>query len=65
MPSASVAASEFCEWIRLELMHISLIISIRSSLTHIHSFQLLLLLPYFIEITFFVCTKRINFLILK
>ena len=30
---------------RLELMYISLIVSIRSSLTHIHGVQLLLLLP--------------------
>ena len=38
---------------RLELMYISLIVSTRSSLTHLHFFQLLVLLPYFIEITFF------------
>ena len=44
----------------LELMYISLIISIRSSLTNLHGFQLLVLMPYFIEITFFVCTNRIN-----
>ena len=30
---------------RLELMYISLIKSIRSSLTHLHGFQLLVLLP--------------------
>ena len=30
---------------RLELMYISLIVSIRSSLTHLHGFQLLVLLP--------------------
>ena len=41
---ASAATSEFCEWIQLELMHISLIVNIRSSLTHLHSFQLLVLL---------------------
>ena len=35
---------------RLELMNISLIISSRSSLTHLHGFQLLALLVYFIEI---------------
>ena len=45
---------------RLELMHISLIASIMSNLTHFHGFQQLVLLSYFIEITFFVCTKRIN-----
>ena len=40
---ASAAASEFCEW--LELMYISLIENIRSSLTHLHGFQQLVLLP--------------------
>ena len=38
--SASAAASEL-----LELMHTSLIVSVRSSLTHLHGFQLLVLLP--------------------
>ena len=42
---ASAAASEFCEWFRLELMCISLIENIRSSLIHLHGFQLLVLLP--------------------
>ena len=45
---------------RLELMDISLIVSIRSSLTYLHGFQLLVLLSQFVEITFFVCTNRIN-----
>ena len=49
---------------RLELMHISLIVSIRSNLTHL-DFQQLLLLPYFIKINFFICTNRINLLNLK
>ena len=48
---------------RLEL--ISLIESIRSSLTHLHGFQQIVLLPKFIEITFFICIKRTNFLNLK
>ena len=39
---------------------ISLIESIRSSLTHLHGFQQLVLLPKFLEITFFICTKRKN-----
>ena len=39
--------------------------SIKSSLTHFHEFQLLVLLPWFIEITFFICTNRINLLNLK
>ena len=49
----------------LELMYISLIENIRSSLIHLHGLLLFVLLPKFIEITFFVCTKRINLLILK
>ena len=35
----------FVSWFMLELMYISLIESIRSSLTHLHSFRLLVLLP--------------------
>ena len=35
--SASAAAREFCEWVRLELMYISFIVSIRSCLTHLSS----------------------------
>ena len=42
-----------------------LIESVRSSLTHLHRFQLLVLLPQFVEITFFICTKRINLLDVK
>ena len=62
---ASAAASEFCEWVQVGIdVHI-LHKNIRSSLIHLHGFWLLVLLPYFIEITFFVCTKRINLLILK
>ena len=63
--SACAAASEFVNGFRLELMYISLIISIRSGLTHLHGFQLLVMLPLFIEITFFFCTNRINPLNLK
>ena len=40
--SASAAASEFCEF-RFKLMYISHIVSIRSSLTDLHGFQLLVL----------------------
>ena len=36
----------FVTGFRLKLMYISLIKSIRSSLTHLHAFQLLVLLPY-------------------
>ena len=49
----------------LDLMYISLIENIRSCHTHLHAFWLLVLLPQLIEITFFVCTKRINLLILN
>ena len=52
----------FLSGFRLELMYISFIVSIRSSLTHLHGFQLLVLPPQFIEITFFVYTNRINLL---
>ena len=40
-------------------MYISLIEESVSSLTHLHGFPLLVLLSWFIEIKFFVCTKRI------
>ena len=40
--SASATTSEFCEW---QLMYIPLIKSIRSCPTHLHGFQLLVLLP--------------------
>ena len=42
----------FVSGFRLELMYIFLIVSIRSSLTHLHSFQQLVLLLQFIEIFF-------------
>ena len=38
----SAAASEFCQWVQVG---ISLFVSIRSNLTHRHSFQLFVLLP--------------------
>ena len=63
---ASAAASEFCGWVQVRIdVYVSFIESIRSSLTHLHGFQLFVLLPKFIEITSFICTKRINLLILK
>ena len=43
--SVSAATSEFCEWFRLELMYVSLIVSTRSSLIHLHNFELLVQLP--------------------
>ena len=50
---------------RLELMYLTLILSIRSNLTHSHGFQQLVLRSLFTEIIFFVCTNRINLLNLK
>ena len=43
--SASTAAREYVSDFRLELMYISLIISIMSTLTRLHCFQLIILLP--------------------
>ena len=48
-----------------ELMYISLIENIRSSLINPHGFQLLVLLLWFTQINFFICIKRVNLLILK
>ena len=62
---ASAAASEFCEWVQVEIDVYIPHRNIRPSLTHLPGFQLLVLLPYFKEITFFVSIKRINLLILK
>ena len=42
--SASAATSEFCVTM-LELIYIFVVISIMSSLTHLHGFQLVVLLP--------------------
>ena len=42
--SASAAASEFCEWVQVGIdVYISFIVSVWSSLTHLHGFQLLVL----------------------
>ena len=49
----------------LELMNISLIVNIRPSVNHVHVFQLLVVLPYLIEITFLICTSKLIFLNLK
>ena len=43
----------FVSGFNLELMYVSLILSISSSLSHLHGFRLLVLLPKFIGITFF------------
>ena len=50
---------------KLDLMYTSIIENIRSSFIYLHNFQLLVLLPYFIEITFFLCTKGENLLTQK
>ena len=42
---ASAAASEFCQWVQVGMMYISHTENIRSSLIHLHGFQLLVLLP--------------------
>ena len=55
----------FLSGLWLKLMHISLLENITPSLTHLHGFQVLVLLSQFIEITFFVCTKRLNLLMVK
>ena len=60
-----VLLKNFVSGLTLEFMYISLIKSIRPSLTYLHGFQLLLLLPQFMEITFFVCSSRTNLLNLK
>ena len=43
--SALLLLLKFVSGFRLELIYVSLIESIRSSLTHLHGFQLLMLLP--------------------
>ena len=43
--TASAVASEFREWVQVGIDYIFLSIYIRSSFTHLHSFQLLVLLP--------------------
>ena len=43
--SASAAASEFCEWVQAGIFVLSPVENIRSSLTHLHGFHLLVLLP--------------------
>ena len=43
--SASAAAREFCEWVKVGIDLYIPHLSIRSSLTHLHSFHLLVALP--------------------
>ena len=49
----------------LELMYTSLTINIRSSLIHLHGFQVLLVLPLLLEITSFIFINRVNLLWLR
>ena len=56
----------FVKGFRLELMYITLIVNIRPILNYLtRGFELLVLLSYFVEITFLVCTSQINLLNLK
>ena len=48
----------FVSGFRLELIYIYHIENIRSSIIHLHGFQLPVLLPWFIEITFFRLSQR-------
>ena len=45
MRSASAAAREFCEWVKVGIDVYIPHLSIRSSLIHLRSFQLLVVLP--------------------
>ena len=61
--SVSAAASEFCEWVQVEIV---VYIPHRKYQVKPHSSPWFsVLLPWFIEINFFVCTKNINLLNLK
>ena len=55
----------FVSGFRLELVYISRIVIVRSSLIHIHGFKLLVLLPQHVEVISFVYTNRVNLLYLK
>ena len=67
-PGSTSAASAFCQWVQsIDIyiyiyiyIYIFLIINTRSSLVYLHDLQLLVLLPYIIEITLFICTITIN-----
>ena len=57
--SVSAAASDFFEWFHVGI-DVYIPHRIRSNCTNLHGFQLLVLLPQLIEITFFVCTNTVN-----
>ena len=56
----SVAGTHFISRSWLELMYLSLIENMRSSIFHFHGFWPLVLLSQLIEITYIVCTSGIN-----
>ena len=62
---ASVAASEFCEWVQVGIDGYIPHRKYQVKSHYLHGFQLLVLLPQFIGATFFISNKRINLLILK
>lgn len=62
---ASAVASKFYEYIQVAIDLETVIVNIRSIYIHLPGFQLLLLLPKLIEMTFFDCTNGINLLCLK
>ena len=43
----------------LQLMYISLIVNVRSTLTNFHGLQLVVVLSYLIKFAFFVCTIKV------
>ena len=62
---ASAAFSEFCGWVQVGIDVYISHCKYQVKSHYLCGFQLLLQLPQFIEITFFVCTNRINLLNLK
>ena len=62
---ASVAASEFCEWVQVGIDVYIPHRKYQVKSHYLHGFQLLVLLAQFIGATFFISNKRINLLILK
>ena len=60
---ASHAVTEFWEWVQVGIDVYIPHRKIRSSLIHLHGSHLFVLLPEFIEITFFICTKEKNLIL--
>ena len=59
--STSAASSEFCKWVQVRID----VYIYQVKHHYLHGFLLLVLLPQFIEITFYNHTNRINLLNLK